>query len=147
LLANCLFYFTINFLFAIILLFLLHYIFKLIQNFRISKLIRPYSFWGYIGVIMLDGNMQIIFFLMFSQSSLSFSFDFTDKMLNLLSQLIFFVFLSFSICCYFLYYITYKRLAKYFLENSKCSINGVLSLTICGTFRQIFLSAIHNFLR
>ena len=96
---------------------------------------------------MLDGNMQIMYFLMFSQSGLAFSLDFSDKIINFLSHLIFFFFLIFSIGCYFFYYVMYKKLAKYFLDNSKCSINGILSLVIGCSLRQLILSAIHNFLR
>ena len=122
--------------------------FYLLSNYRISKLIRPFSFWGYIGVMMLDGNQQIIFFLMFSQSSLLFSLDFSDKVQHFVSNLVFFFFfLWFSVTCYFLYYKLYKKLAKYFLDNAKCSINGILCLTICSSFRQLILSSVHNFLR
>lgn len=46
-----------------------------------------------------------------------------------------------------MYFIIYKKLAKYFLDNSKCSMNGILVLVICSTLRQLMSSAIHNFLR
>lgn len=122
-------------------------LFKLLFNYRISKFIRPFSFWGYVGVIMLDGNMQIIYFLMFSQSGLAFSLDFSDKVINTISHLLFFLFLVFSISCYYFYYIMYKSLAKYFFDNSKCSMHGIISLVIGCSLRQLILSAIHNFLR
>ena len=125
----------------------LNLVFRLLFRYRVSKLIRPFSFWGYIGLILIDGNMQIVFYLMFSQSSLLFSFDFTDKVLNFLANIVFFLFLWFSVACYFLYYHFYKKLAKYFLDNSKCSIDGILSLVLCSTLRQLALSAVHNFLR
>jgi hypothetical protein len=125
----------------------LKYLFRFLFEYRISKILRPFSFWGYIGVIVVDGNMQIMYFLMFSQSHLGFSFDFNDKILNCVSQLIFFLFLCYSIVCYFFYYLIYRNLAKYFLDNSKCSINGVLSLVIGCSLRQLILSAIHNFMR
>jgi len=147
LLPNCWFYLTFNLLFAILVFLIMNALFKILFNYKISKLIRPFSFWGYVGVIMLDGNMQIMYFLMFSQSKMSFSFDFNDKIVNLVSIFLFFIFLVFSICCYFLYYKIYNKLAKYFLDNTKCSINGISVLVICSTFRQLLLSAIHNFLR
>ena len=122
-------------------------LFKLLFNYKVSKLIRPFSFWGYIGLIMMDGNLQIVFFLMFSQDKLLFSLDFSDKVQNFLSNIVFFLFLWFSVASYFMYYSLYKKLAKYLLGNSKCGISGILSLVICNTFRQLLCSAIHNFCR
>ena len=119
----------------------------MLSNYRISKFFRPFSFWGYIGVIMIDGNVQIMYFLMFSQSELLFSFDFNDKIIHTLEQLIFFIYMWFSISCYFIYFNIYKKLSKYFLGNSQSSIDGILGLTINCSFRQMCLSAIHSFIR
>ena len=147
LLPSCWFYLTFNLLFVIIVFIVLNILFRILFNYRISQLIRPFSLWGYIGVVMLDGNMQIMYFLMFSQSHLLFSFDYADKMANFVSTLVFYIFLMSSVGCYFLYYIFYKRLSKYFLDNVKCSLSGVFVLTICSPLRQLALSAINNFLR
>jgi len=96
---------------------------------------------------MMDGNVQIMYFLMFSQSQLLFSFNFKDKLVHTLEQLIFFIFLWLSVGCYFLYYYIYKKLSKYFLDNSKLTIDGILGLTINCSFRQMCLAAIHSFYR
>lgn len=96
---------------------------------------------------MIDGNLQIMYFLMFSQNCLGFSFNFNDKIFNVASHFVFFIFFWFSVSCYFLYFILYKKLAKYFLDNTKCTISGIMFLVISHPFRQLLLSAIHNFLR
>jgi len=125
----------------------IRFLFYLLYNHRISKLIRPFSFWGYLGVIMIDGNLQMMYFLMFSQNSLLFSFDFNDKIQHVLEQFIFCIYLLFSVSCYFLYYSFYKKLSKYFLDNCKLNISSVFGLAISSCFRQLCLAAIHNLLR
>lgn len=88
-----------------------------------------------------------MYYLMFSQGHLAFSFNFSDKIINFISHLIFFIFLVFSVSCYYLYYAAYKKLAKYFFDNTFVSTDGIATLVIGSSLRQLVLSAIHNFLR
>lgn len=127
--------------------FMLRIIFRFLFNFKISKVLRPFSFWGYLGLIMVDGNLQFFFFLFFSQHKLGFSFNYFQKMLNILNYFFFFICLWFTFSCYLLFYISYKKLAKYFYDNYQCNLNGIFGLIISSSFKNMTLAAIHNFLR
>jgi len=58
---------------VLLMFFILRMAFRFLFNFKISKFLRPFSFWGYLGLIMIDGNLQYYFFLFLSQHKIGFS--------------------------------------------------------------------------
>lgn len=44
-----------------------------------------------------------------------------------------------------MYFHFYKKLSTYFTDNTLPTLDGIISLTISSSFRQLLLAAIHNF--
>lgn len=116
-LVSCWDYLTINLAMVLAMFILLRVAFNALFNFRVSRNLRPFSFWGYLGLVMVDGNLQFFFFLLFSYSRLTFSLSLSDKFLGVAQIYAFFLCLWFTFSCYFLFYLMYRKLAKYFYDN------------------------------
>lgn len=92
-------------------------LFYLLFNYRVSSLLRPYSFWGIIFELDLQSNIEYFTFLGFRALGIPFSFNFPSKCLLVFSLLVFFCSVITTFCSYFLYYCCYGKLARYFLLN------------------------------
>lgn len=127
--------------------FLLRLIFRLLFNYRISIFLRAFSFLAYLFPLLLDGNLQYFFFLMFSQSYLGFSINPKDKFLNVAGCLLCFFILWLSMASCFLAYYFSRKLSKYVLDNWRTRVNGLLSYSLSNAARMIIFGAIHSLLR
>lgn len=138
---------TFNLIFVLGGFALLRFGFNLLFQYRISIFLRPFSFLIYLCPLLLDGNLQYFFFVMFSQSYLGFSLNPKDKLLNVVSIILFFISFWFSIISCFLAYYLSRKLSKYILDNWRSRINGLLGYSLSNAARMIVFAAIHNFLR
>lgn len=126
---------------------MLRYVFKLLFNYRVSILFRAFSSFIYLSPLLLDGNLQYFFFLMFSQSRLMFSLNFRDKMFNLISLFSFFFIFLFSVVSCFLSYYLCKKLSKYIIDNWRTRVQGLLCYSVCNFVRMLLFGCLHNLLR
>ena len=101
----------------------------------------------YLTPLLLDGNLQYFCFLLFSQTSLGFSLNPRDKLLNVLNYLFYFVIILLSVVSCFLAYWLSRRLAKYLLDNWKTKLYGLLAFSLTNTVRMLVLGALHSLLR
>lgn len=131
----------------VLLFVLLRFLFKLLFNYRISILLRPFSFLVYLCPLLLDGNLQYVFFIMFSQGYLGFSLNPKDKILTVSNSILSFLALWFSIITCFLAYYIYKKLSKYVLDNWRTKVKGLLSYSLSNAVRLLILGFIHCFFR
>jgi hypothetical protein len=116
-------------------------------QYRISILLRPFSSFIYLAPMLLDGNLQYFFFLLFSQISMGYSLNPKDKAINVLNYLIYFLVIWFSVVSCFLSYYFNTKLAKYVLDNWKTSIIGMLTFSLTNAVRLLVTGALHSLLR
>lgn len=95
--------------------FLLSIIFKLLFNYRVSLLLRKYSFYGTLLFIIYEGNVESFAFFFFAECRNLFSVDFVHKLANVFMVYFFFLLIIFVIggMLWFTYH--YKKLTKYFV--------------------------------
>ena len=146
-LPACWEFLTFNLLFVLVSFFILRCGFNLLFNYRISILFRAYSSFVFLAPLLLDGNLQYFCFLLFSQVTMTFSFNFRDKMINVLNLLVYFLVIWFSVVSCFLAYYFNKKLAKYILGNWRTRINGLLTYSLTNAGRMLVFGAVHSLLR
>jgi hypothetical protein len=122
-------------------------IFYLLFRYRISIFFRPFAFFLFLIPMILDGNLQSFFFLMFSQRFLLFSVNIIDKYLNIINCFIYFIIFWFSFATSFLAYSLYKKLTKYILDNWRVCMGGLYAYCICNVGRMLVFGYLHNLLR
>jgi len=121
--------------------------FNLLFNYKISKVLRAFSSLVFLAPILFDGNLQYFFFLMFSQTFLSFSLTPKDKIFNVLSYLLYFAILWLSIVSCFLAFYINKKLTKYILDNWRTRVYGLLAYSLTNAVRMLIFGAVHSLLR
>ena len=84
---------------------------RLLRRWKIAQYLRPFRTVAYLTPLLLDGNLQYFFFLLFSQVRLGFSLNPRDKMLNVLNYLLYFLALWASVVSCFLAFWTARRLS------------------------------------
>ena len=126
---------------------LLKWGFKLLFQYQISILLRPFSSLIFLAPMLLDGNLQYFFFLLFSQISRGFSLNPKDKALNALNYIVYFFVLWFAVVSCFLCYYINRKLTKYILDNWRTRVFGLLTYSITNAIRMLILGAIHSLLR
>ena len=124
--ANNLEFFFYEFPSALGIYFLFFWIFRALFNYRISKLIRKYSFYGILLFIIYEGNIEQLAFYFFRECKNLFSFNFSHKMANVFMIYFFFLIIVFSVGGLLFFFFHYKKLIKYFLEESKESNMGAV---------------------
>jgi hypothetical protein len=97
--------------------FLSNRVFYLLFNYRVSFLLRPYSFWAVILELALQSNIEYFTFLGMRALGIPFSFSFPSKWLFLLAVTMFFLVVFTAFISYALYYFWYGKLSRYFLLN------------------------------
>ena len=146
-LPACWEFLTFNLLFILVSFALLKWGFRLLRRYKISKLLRPFSLLVYLTPLLLDGNLQYFFFLLFAQVRMGFSLSPRDKALNVLNYFVFFFVTWFSVVSCFLAYWLSRRLSEYILDNWKVRVRGLLSFSLANTGRMLVFGAIHSLLR
>ena len=105
----------VMFLVQLLLLFLFYRLF----NYRISKYFRKYSFYGIFMLMVYEGNVEQFAFYFFSECKSLFSLNFSHKIANVLLIYFFFFVIVFSVGGLFMLFYHYRKLSKYFMEDSK----------------------------
>ena len=146
-LPACYEFLTFNLIFVLVAFLILRCGHNLLKKYKVSKLLRPFSLMVYLTPLLLDGNLQYFFFLLFSQTSLSFSLNPRDKFLNVLNYMFYFVIILLSVVSCFWAYWQSRRLANYLLDNWRTKLYGLLAYSLTNTVRMLVLGAFHSLLR
>ena len=147
LLPACWEFLTFNLLFVLVGFLLLRWIARKLKGHKVVKLLKPFSLGLYLSPLLLEGNLQYLCFLLFSQVSNSFSLSPRDKAFNVLNYLIFFIVIWVSVVSGFLAFWMSRKLAHYLLDNWKTRLRGLLAHCLTNTIRMFIIGAIHSLLR
>ena len=102
-------------------------LFKMLFNYRISKYIRKYSFYGILLLIVYEGNIEQFSFYFFSECRNLFSRTWAHKMSRVLMLYFFFFLIIFAVGGLVWFKFHYKKLVKYFMEDQKeTSLQAIL---------------------
>ena len=112
---------------AVVIYIVLSLLFRALFNYRISKYLRKYSFYGTFLCVIFEGNVEQFAFYFFSECRNLFSFNFEHKLANVFMIYFFFLVLVSSIGGFLWFFFHYKKLVKYFLEDSeKASLEAII---------------------
>ena len=111
------FFYELPMLFGIYLLLALA--FRALFNFRISKYIRKYAFTGILLFIVYEGNVEQFAFFFFNECKTLFSVNLPHKLANVFMIYFFFLLIVFTIGGLLFFTFNYRKLVKYFMEDSK----------------------------
>ena len=103
--------------FTLLLVFLWNRLFYILFNHEISKFLRPYSFWAILVELLVQNNIEFFTFVSFRAITTMISFNFSTKLLNVVTIIILLLIFLCSVCSYVLYSSQYGKLAKYFFVN------------------------------
>ena len=112
--------------------------FNLIKKYRISLLLREYSFNALLLVMLFQGNIQLFSYHFMFDSTKLISHTFQQKMMNLATILFFWLTIVYAFSGIFLIRYSYQKNTKHFLENYENSLKGV--------FTYFFQNGLINFL-
>ena len=119
----------------------------MVKKYKFSVLLRPFRSFIFLAPLLLDGNLQYFSFVMFSHFSMGFSLNRRDKIMNVVSIMIYFFIILFSVVSCFLSYYLNRKLTKYILDNWRTRVFGLLSYNITNAIRMLVFGAIHSLLR
>jgi hypothetical protein len=138
---------TFNLFFVVAVFLLLKIASRVLQKYKIGKVLRPFSSFVLLAPLVLDGNLQYFFFLLFTQISCGFSLNWQDKLQMVAGYLFYFLVLWLSIASNFLAFRLHKKLAKYALDPWRTRIVGLLSYYRANVLRMLIFGALHSLLR
>ena len=93
--------------------------FHCLFNFRVSRYIRKYSLYAILIFIIYEGNVEQFAFYFFTECKNLFSINFTHKLANVFMIYFFFLLVVFSVGGLLFFFFHYRKLVKYFMEDSK----------------------------
>lgn len=97
-------------------------------NHKISKFIRKYSFYGILLLVIYEGNVEQFSFYFFTECRNLFSINFKHKLVRIFMLLFFFLLLVFTVGGLVWFKFHYKKLVKYFMEDSKTTSLKAITL-------------------
>lgn len=136
-------FFLSNMLLTIGMFLVCRFLFFLLFRFRISVLFREFSFWPYLAIILMEGNLQFASYLVAFEFRWMFATTLANKLMTSWLVCVFYLILAFSVGSYFLFRYVYGELAKYFFDNSVNSTQGAFYLMVNGGLRNILLGFAH----
>jgi hypothetical protein len=101
----------------------------------------------FLAPLLLEGNLQYFFFLLFTQISRGFSLNRQDQVLTVMGYLLHFLVLWLAIVSCFLAFYLHRKLTKYILDNWRSSVRGLLSYFLVNAIRMLVFGALHSLLR
>lgn len=119
-------------------------LFRCLFNRWVSSFFRIYSFFWYFVEILIVSNAERLMFLALRNMQALFSLSAGTKWVQAAFLTFFFVVFSQTICLFFNYRKSYRRLSKYFLGNL-LRVNGSFQLAILrASIRPLVIGAIHS---
>lgn len=116
-LVNSLSYLTTITVITIAIFLILKLVFSLLIKHRWSLFFRIFSYWPYLTLLLMDGNLLQLIFFTCGDIRLAFSLRFSDKMMNMFSWFCLFALTCFSMAMFPLIYSAYRNRSRYFGGN------------------------------
>lgn len=92
-------------------------LFRVLYSYKISVYLRAISFYGFLGVSLIEGNIEYFVFLGMRNLNYLFAEEFIDKYYSIFVILFLFPIILYIPSSYFLLQYFYRKLLKYFLDN------------------------------
>lgn len=130
----------------LIVFFILNRMFYFLFSFKISQILRVYSFWlQYIFVTVIGSSLKLAY-LSFLHFSILFSFDYTFKLLHFISIFVIGIFVVILLSFVILSEYFHGSFHKYFLPNVY-KVKYSMLYSFCQlSLKPIIVSAVHAFL-
>jgi hypothetical protein len=131
---------------ALIVVLICRKVFFLLWDYRISKILRPYSFWLILLEIFVINNIEFFSFLGFRAWQVGFSFGIQSKILVGFSTLLFFITIFAAFGGYLLIYCRYGGLGKYFLLNMNNKTSSYVLMNLSYGIKPFVKGLVHSIL-
>jgi hypothetical protein len=137
-------YFFLNI--PIILLTLLAYrlAFRLLFDYRLSSLLRRFSFWGILVLLLLEGNVELFFFSFTADFLTYFSVSYQHKLFNLATVLAAFAILLLSTLGLASLYMLYLKKSSFLYENCHGLCSSALYFAFSNGLLNVVRGIIHR---
>jgi hypothetical protein len=131
-LVNSFSYFTTVIIFTALVYLIARAAFFLLYRHRCSLYVRSFAFWPYLALMLMEGNLLQLIFFACGELQLPFSLKFSNRILNALGWLWFFILLMCATAFFPMLYSAYRNKIKYFSDNlqTPLKIQAVIYLTI-----------------
>ena len=107
-------------------------------------MIKKYSLYGILLLIVFEGNIEQFSFYFFSECRLLYSATVVHKIGRYFMLLLFFFMLIFSVCGLTLFFVHYKKLIKYFMEDySRNTFMAILFESLEKSMFPLLFGAVH----
>jgi hypothetical protein len=120
---------------------------RLLRGCKARKLLRGFSSYVLLAPILLEGNLQYFFFLIFAQVENGFSLNLRDKGMTIVGYALHFAVLSSAVVSAFLAFYFHRKLAKYVLDHWRSRVDGLLAYSLMNVVRMLLFGAVHSLLR
>ncbi len=113
-LVNTLSYFTTILIFTLVFYLIARAAFFMLYKQRWSMFFRSFSFWPYLAIILMEGNLIQLIFFACGDLRLAFSLTFSEKTINMLSWLFFFTLMMLATAMFPMLYSAYNSKSRFF---------------------------------
>jgi len=125
----------------------LRFLFYSLFHFKISKLFRKFGLWGFLFIILFDGNIQQFSFYLNSDWKHLFFLQCGHKMLKVIVFLFGFTLIIVSVGGYFITLFLYNKANKYLMDNNMNKVSSASLLIFQNGIRNLLLGFVHYHLR
>lgn len=122
-------------------------LFRLTYQYPISQLLRKFDLWGYLPLLLFDGNIQQFAFYTTSEWQHIFFFEGSQKVIKLGSLLFGVMMVIGSTGGYLLTYGFYGKINRYLIDNNKNCLSGNAYILLQYGLRNLILGILHSVLR
>lgn len=130
---------------TILMLFVLHRVFRCLSQYKVSVYFRRYFFLlACVVQILVEDNISFFSYLFFQQTFVAFSFKFTDKLFIAASVSMFLLVVLAACCFYFLCNEIYGKCFGYFIYCFYRIFPAFVFLTVRHFGRGLLRGAIHS---
>lgn len=120
--------------------------FDIIREYRISILLRPYSFFPSFLEMTIEGNVGFFTYIFFNQMRMAFSFAYHDRLWLAFAVFSFFNVPIFVLSFYHFINLRYGKQAGYFIGNFYRTLPGLCFVTLRVLVRSCMQGAAHSLL-
>jgi hypothetical protein len=109
--------------------------------------LRKFDFWGYLLIIIFEGNVQQFAFYLTAEWRNTFFFSLGDRWLKAGVVWFGFLLVVVSVGGFLIAYGTYRKLNKYLVDNNRNNFKGNVYILLQNGLRNLLLGMLHSILR
>lgn len=129
---------------ALIIFFILSILFRLTFSNKYSKILRKYSFFSLILLMLFEGNIEQFSFLITDELLEYFSACFRHKILNVGIVVIFYLIVFCSTAFYLYCWQIYKNKMSYLTDNVSIKMSGIMAYTFDRGMVCLLIGSTHR---